>query len=84
MTADAYPLQVLLMTLAEWVNRDQQHIVEYQVEENHVLGGQLKGCRLRLTDAQRRHLAATGQRLGRRILRQVATLVTLDTILRTA
>jgi transposase InsO family protein len=35
-----------------------------------------------LTDDQRRRLAAKGQPLGRRILRQVATIVTPDTILR--
>jgi hypothetical protein len=35
-----------------------------------------------LTDDQRRRLAVKGQRLGRRVLRQVATIVTPDTILR--
>ena len=34
MTADLYPLQVLLVTLAGWVNRHQQHVIEYLVEEN--------------------------------------------------
>jgi putative transposase len=76
MTADVYPLQVLLVTLAGWVNRHQQHVTEYLIEENRVLKGQLKGHRLRLTDDQRRRLAAKGQRLGRRVLRQVTTLVT--------
>ena len=37
MTADLYPLQVLLVTLAGWVNRHQQHVIEYLVEENRVL-----------------------------------------------
>jgi putative transposase len=82
MTADVYPLRLLLVTLAGWVNRHQQHVIEYLVEENRVLKGQLKGRRLRLTDDQRRRLAAKGHRLGRRILRQVATSVTPDTILR--
>jgi transposase InsO family protein len=82
MTADIYPLQVLLVTLAGWVNRHQQHVIEYLIEENRILKGQLKGRRLRLTDDQRRRLAAKGQRLGRRVLRQVATIVTPDTILR--
>jgi putative transposase len=82
MTADVYPLQVLLVTLAGWVNRHQQHLIEYLMEENRVLKGQLDGRRLRLTDDQRRRLAAKGHRLGRRILRQVATIVTPDTILR--
>jgi hypothetical protein len=30
-------LQVLLVTLAGWVNRHQQHVIEYLVEENRVL-----------------------------------------------
>ena len=50
--------------------------------ENRVLKGQLTGRRLRLTDDERRRLAAKGRRLGRRLLRQVATIVTQDTILR--
>lgn len=52
------------------------------MEENGVLRKQLKGRRVRLTDDQRRRLAAKGQPLGRRILRQVASIVTPDTILR--
>ena len=82
MSADLYPLQVLLVTLAGWVNRHQQHVVEYLVEENRVLKEQVKGRRLRLTDDQRRRLAVKGRRVGRRVLRQVATIVTPDTILR--
>jgi hypothetical protein len=82
MKADLYPLQVLLVTLAGWVNRHQQHVIEYLGEENRVLREQVKGRRLRLTDDQRRRLAAKGRRVGRRVLRQVATLVTPDTILR--
>jgi hypothetical protein len=61
MTADVYPLHVLLVTIAGWVNRRQQHVIEYLIEENRVLKGQLKGRRLRLTDDQRRRLAAKGQ-----------------------
>jgi putative transposase len=76
------PVQVMLVTLAGWVNRHQQHVIEYLVEENRVLKEQLKGRCLRLTDDQRRRLAAKGRRLGRRILRRVATIVTPDTILR--
>src|SRR2546428_13972913 len=81
MTADLSPLRLLLVTLAGWVNRHQQQVIEYLVEENRVLREQLKGRRVRLTDDQRRRLAAKGQRLGRRILRQVATVVTPDTVL---
>ena len=76
MTADVSPLRLLLVTLAGWVNRQQQHVIEYLVEENRVLREQLGGRRIRLTDDQRRRLAVKGRRLGRRVLRQVATIVT--------
>jgi hypothetical protein len=82
MRADFSPLQMLLVTLAGWVNRHQQQVIEYLLEENRVLKEQVKGRCLRLTDDQRRRLAAKGRRLGRRVLRQVATIVTPDTILR--
>src|SRR5215475_10820400 len=82
MTPDSLPLRLLLVTLAGWVNRHQQHMIEYLMEENRALREQLRGRRVQLTDDQRRRLAARGQRLGRRVLRQVATIVTPDTILR--
>jgi transposase InsO family protein len=82
MTPDFSPLRLLLVTLAGWVNRHQQQVIDYLVEENRVLHEQLGGRRVRLNDDQRRRLAARGQRLGRRVLRQVATIVTPDTILR--
>ncbi len=68
MTADYYPLQVLLLALSGWVNRVQQRTIEYLVEENRVLKEQLKGRKLRLNDDQRRRLAAKGKQLGRRLL----------------
>ncbi len=36
MSVDLYPLRVLLTTLAGWVNRPQQDVVAYLVEENRV------------------------------------------------
>ncbi len=82
MTADYYPLQVLLLALSGWVNRVQQRTIDYLVEENRVLKEQLKGRKLRLNDDQRRRLAAKGKQLGRRLLNRVATIVTPDTIMR--
>jgi hypothetical protein len=79
MTADFSPLQMLLVTLAGWVNRHQQRVIQYLVEENRVPKEQVMGRRLRLTDDQRRRLAAKGRRLSRRVLRQVATIVIPDT-----
>jgi hypothetical protein len=58
MTTDLSPLRLLLVTLAGWVNRHQQQVIEYLVEENGVLRKQLKGRRVRLTNDQRRRLAA--------------------------
>ena len=43
MRADLCPLQGLLVTLAGWVNRQQQHVIEYLMEENRVLKDQVKG-----------------------------------------
>jgi len=71
----------LASLLAGWLNREQQKIFEYLQEENRVLKEQL-GPRFRLSDDQRRRLAAKGKALGRRLLEEFATLVTPDTILR--
>ena len=51
-------------------------------EENRVLLEQLGTRRLRFTDDQRRRLAEKGRVLGRRVLDELAGLVTPDTILR--
>lgn len=47
MRVDFSPLQVLLVTLAGWVNRHQQHVIEYLLDENRVLKEQVKGRRRR-------------------------------------
>jgi hypothetical protein len=58
-------LRNLLVALAGWVNRHQLDIIDYLRTENRVLEEHLGRRRLRLTDAQRRRLAAKGHRLGR-------------------
>ena len=63
---DNVRLRILLVALAGWVNRHQLEVIAYLREENRVLKEHLGGRGLRLTDAQRRRLAATGHRLGRR------------------
>ncbi len=82
MTPDFLRLRLLLATFAGWITRDQAQVIAYLVEENRVLKDQLKGRRLRLTDDQRRRLAAKGKILGRRLLERIATIVTPDTIMR--
>jgi putative transposase len=76
------PFQFFLAALAGWLNRHQHDVIAYLVEENRVLRAQLRGRRLRLSDDQRRRLGERGHRLVREALRQVATIVTPDTILR--
>jgi putative transposase len=82
MLAEIYPLQVLLLTVSGIVNRHQANVVAYLVEENRVLNEQMKGRALRLSDDQRRRLAAKAKLLGRRALDHVATIVTPDTLMR--
>jgi hypothetical protein len=82
MLAEFYPLQVLLLTVSGIVNRHQTNVIAYLVEENRVLKEQMSGRSLRLTDDQRRRLAAKAKLLGRRALDSVATIVTPDTLMR--
>ena len=78
---DASSLRLLLAALVGWLDQRQQEAVAYLIEENRILRGHVRG-RIRLTDEERRRLAVHGHRLGRRRLREVATIVTPDTILR--
>ena len=76
------PLAFFLHVFSGWVNRQQQAVIEYLLEENRVLRAAHGPRRLRLTDDQRRRLAVKGKVLGRRRLTDVAGIVTPDTILR--
>jgi hypothetical protein len=51
-------LPLLIAMLAGWLQRGQQQVITYLIEENRVLKAQLTGHRLRLTDTNRRRLAA--------------------------
>lgn len=77
-----FPWQLLLVTLTGWTNQHQLRIIEYQQEEIRVLRELHGKRRLRFTDDQRRRLAAKGKLLGRKLLREFATIVKPDTILR--
>lgn len=76
------PWNLLLVSLAGWINRHQQNVIEYLRTENQVLKGKLGKKRILLNDDQRRRLAVKGKILGRKMLEEVGTLVTPDTILR--
>jgi transposase InsO family protein len=75
------PLQFVLVALAGWVNQQQREVIDYLQEENRALREQLGPGRLRFTDEQRRRLAAKAKTLGRRALRDLATIVSPDTLL---
>jgi putative transposase len=69
----------MLVALAGWINQEQRNVIDYLQEENRALREQLGPGRLRFTDAQRRRLAAKAKTLGRRMLQDIATIVTPDT-----
>jgi putative transposase len=75
-------LQMVLCVLTGWLDRREREAVAYLIEENRLLRRQLGGRRARLTDDDRRRLAARAYRVGRAALREIATIVTPDTLLR--
>ena len=75
------PFSFLVVSLAGWLNQRQQQVIEYLIEENRVLREQIGRRRLRFNDKQRRRLAAKAKKLGRKVLAQIATIVTPETLL---
>ena len=65
MTNVIHPFQLLVIALAGWLNRHQQAVIDYLIEENRVLKDLLDGQRLRFTDEQRIRLAVKAKVLGR-------------------
>jgi len=76
-----HPFRFVLMAVAGWMNQRQLQVIDYLREENRVLREQLGERRLRFTDDQRRRLAAKAKGLGRKLLREIATIVTPETLL---
>ena len=75
------PFRFVLIAVAGWTSQRQLQIIDYLREENRVLREQLGGRRVRLNDNQRRRLAAKAKGLGRKLLAEVATIVTPATLL---
>ena len=75
------PFSFVLISIAGWMNQHQQHVIEYLVEENRVLREQIGNRRMRFSDNQRCRLAAKAKKLGRKLLAQLATIVTPETLL---
>ncbi len=75
-------LRFLLLCITGWLDRREREALAYLVEGNRLLRRQIGGRRLRFTDDDRRRLAMRAHRLGRAALRDLATVVTPDTLLR--
>src|SRR5690349_11377521 len=75
------PFSFLVTCIAGWMNQHQHCVINYLIEENRVLRQQIFRRRLRFNDDQRRRLAVKAKKLSRKILAQVATAVTPETLL---
>ena len=75
------PFSFLVVSFAGWMNQHQQHVIYYLIEENRVLREQIGNRRMRFSDDQRRRLASRAKAIGRKLLHEVATIVTPETLL---
>jgi hypothetical protein len=66
--------------LAGWINQHQRDVIDYLRTENRVLREQLGPRRLRYTDDQRSRLGAKAKNLRRRVLQEIGTIVSPDTL----
>ena len=76
------PWQLWVVAFAGWINQQQQQVIQFLRTENQVLKETHGKKRIRLNEDQRRRLAVKAKVLGRKLLEQVATIVTPDTLLR--
>lgn len=81
-TALPLPLQFLAAWIGYWVARRQESTIEYLKAENRALHERLGKRQLRLTVVERRRLAVLAQKLGRKVLGEVASIASPDTLLR--
>ena len=75
------PWQLVLIGVAGWMNRKQQQLIDYLLEENRVLREQLGKQRLRFSDAQKKRLALKAKALGWRRLKEIASAATPQTLM---
>ena len=76
------PWQLLSIIFAGRSGEDQQQVIEYLRAENEVLKEAFGKTRILLDDNQRRRLAVKGKVLGRKVLEEIGSIFTPDTILR--
>ncbi len=76
------PWHLLLMAVAGWANREQQRQIEFLLATIEVLKEHNGKKRILLSDDQRRRLAVKAKILSRKLLADVSTLFSPETILR--
>jgi len=81
MTKSLDPFRFLLLAVSGWMKQQQLELIDYLREENRVLRERFGQRRLRFNDDQRRRLAVRAKGLGSKLLREVATIVTPETLL---
>jgi hypothetical protein len=60
------PWQFIVVTVAGWMNKQHQEVIEYLRTENRILREKLGGKRLLLNIEQKRRLATKGKVIGSR------------------
>src|SRR6185503_4252473 len=75
------PFRLVLITVAGWMNQRQLQMIDYLRQENRVLREQLGRRRLPSTTASAVDWPAKARGLGRKLLAEVATIVTPETLL---
>ena len=76
------PLAFIVLLLAGWISRQQLVVIEYLKAENRMLRERLKGRSLRFSNRERALLARKAFGIPRKVLHELGTIVTPDTLLR--
>ena len=82
MTLKPSPLAFIIFLLAGWISRQQLIVIEYLKAENRMLRERLKGRSLCFSDRDRSLLARKAFGIPRKVLLELGTIVTPDTLLR--
>ena len=75
------PFRFVIIAVAGWMNQHQQHAIDYLLEENRVLRELIGSRPIRFSDDQRCRLAAKAKKLGRKLLAEIAKIVTPETLM---
>ena len=76
------PLAFIVFLLAGWISRQQLVVIEYLKAETRMLRERLKGRSLAFSDRERALLARRAFGIPRKVLLELGTIVTPDTLLR--